>query len=87
MSPDGNGSGPQDPEPEELGQPPDSEAVASRAAGRPPEEVSSDNPEAQAKTILEESEERIADGARSADPVDEPFPKPSEDQLDEEGAN
>jgi hypothetical protein len=37
----------------------DTETIASRAGGRPPEERSSDDPEAQAKAILEESEERI----------------------------
>jgi hypothetical protein len=42
----------------------DSETIASRAGGRPPEEGSSDDPEAQAKAILEESEERI----RASDP-------------------
>jgi hypothetical protein len=77
----------EDPESDEGGEPPDAESVASRAAGRPPEEASSDNPEAQAQTILEESEERIVDGAHAADPIDVPFPKPSEDQLEEEGAD
>jgi hypothetical protein len=42
----------------------DAETIASRAGGRPPEERSSDDPEAQAKAILEESEERI----RATDP-------------------
>ncbi len=42
------------------------ESVASRAGGRPPEEDSSDNPEAQARAILEESEDRIAEHSRVA---------------------
>jgi hypothetical protein len=37
--------------------------VQSRADGRPPEERSSENPVEQAKVILEESEERIAEEA------------------------
>jgi hypothetical protein len=37
--------------------------VASRAAGRPPEEAHSDDAEGQATAILEESEERVDDGA------------------------
>ena len=37
----------------------DTDVIATRAGGRPPEERSSDDPEAQAKAILEESEERI----------------------------
>jgi hypothetical protein len=37
--------------------------VASRADGRPPAEASSGDPDAQTQAILEESEERIADGA------------------------
>jgi hypothetical protein len=72
---------------DELGDSPDPRAVVSRADGRPPEEFSSDDPEAQAQVILEESEERIADGAAASAPVDEPFPKPSEDQLEENGAD
>jgi hypothetical protein len=39
------------------------EAVVSRASGRPPEEESSEEPEHQAEVILEESEERIEEGA------------------------
>jgi hypothetical protein len=61
--------------------------VASRADGNPPEEDSSDNPEAQAQATLEESEDRIAAGAHSSDLIDEPFPEPSEDQLEEDGAD
>jgi hypothetical protein len=70
-----------------MGSPPDPDKVASRADGRPPEEASSDNPEAQAQAILEESEDRIAAGAHTSDPIDGPFPKPSEDQLEEDGAD
>ena len=72
MAPEGSSPGPHDPE-SELGDPPDPKAVASRADGRPPEEASSDNPEAQAQLILEESEERIADGARSSESTEEPL--------------
>lgn len=71
----------------ELGGSPDPKAVVSRADGRPPEEASSDDPEAQAQAILEESEERLADGARASAPSDEMFPKASEDQLEEHGAD
>jgi hypothetical protein len=86
MAPKGNQTGPRDSE-SLLGGPPDPEKVASRADGRPPEEASSDNPEAQARAILEESEDRIAAGAHTSDPIDRPFPKPSEDQLEEDGAD
>jgi hypothetical protein len=86
MASEGSGPSPQDSE-SDLGDPPDPKAVASRADGRPPEEASSDNPEAQAQAILEESEDRIAAGAHTSDPIDEPFPKPSEDQLEEDGAD
>jgi hypothetical protein len=86
MAPEGSSPSPEEPEPE-LGNPPDPKAVASRAGGRPPEEASSDNPEAQAQAILEESEDRIAAGAHTSDQIDEPFPKPSEDQLEEDGAD
>lgn len=86
MAPEGSGRNPQEPE-SELGSAPDPEAVASRADGRPPDEATSDNPEAQAQAILEESEDRIAAGARTSDPIDQPFPKPSEDQLEEDGAD
>ena len=48
----------------------DPENVASRAGGRPPEERSSEIPDAQARAILEESEERIAERVRSSDPLD-----------------
>jgi hypothetical protein len=65
-------------ESEELGSSPDPKAVASRSDGRPPEEASSDDPDAQAQAILEESEERIDDGARASEP---------EDPLEEQGAD
>jgi hypothetical protein len=48
------------------GLPPSPDMVANRADGRPPEERSSEDPEAQARAILEESEERIEDGARES---------------------
>jgi hypothetical protein len=76
-----------DSESEELGSSPDPKAVANRADGRPPEEASSDDPDAQAQAILEEWEERIGDGARASTPSPEPFPMPPEDQLEEEGAD
>lgn len=44
--------------------------VETRASGRPPEEGQSDNPEAQAQAILEESEDRTRDGAERSE-VDE----------------
>jgi hypothetical protein len=44
------------------------EAVISRASGRPPEEESSEDPEHQAEVILEESEERIEEGAEKSTP-------------------
>ena len=56
---------------EELCDMPDDETVASRADGRPPEEESSDDPKAQAKTILEDSEERISEGAKDSGPTKE----------------
>src|ERR1035437_8412950 len=46
---------------------PDPEAVSSRAEGRPPEEASTDDPERQAQVILEESEERILNGAAKSE--------------------
>jgi hypothetical protein len=36
-------------------------SVTSRASGRPPEEVDSDDPQRQARVILEESEGRTAE--------------------------
>jgi hypothetical protein len=56
---------------EGLGDMPDDETVASRADGRPPEEESSDDPKAQAQTILEDSEERITKGAKDSGPTKE----------------
>jgi hypothetical protein len=37
--------------------------VETRAEGRPPEEAASENPEEQAEAILEESEDRVQQGA------------------------
>jgi hypothetical protein len=51
---------------DELNGIPDPEAVAHRAEGRPPEEASSDDPMAQSRTILEDSEERTAEGAEGS---------------------
>jgi len=51
-----------------IGKDPDPEAVESRAEGRPPEEASSDNPKAQAKAILEESEARMAERSTKSEP-------------------
>jgi hypothetical protein len=42
---------------------PDPQRVQSRADARPPEERTSDDPEAQAEAVLEESEERVAEGS------------------------
>lgn len=50
----------------EPGAPPDPEDVASRAEGRPPEEQSSEDATAQAEAILQDSEDRIADGAEDS---------------------
>ena len=72
---------------DELDGLPDPKHVASRADARPSEEATSDNPEAQAQAILEESEDRIVAGAHTADRIDGPYPKPSEDQLEEDGAD
>jgi hypothetical protein len=38
-------------------------AVETRASGRPPEEAESDDPEEQARAILEDSEDRMKEGA------------------------
>jgi hypothetical protein len=47
---------------------PTPEDVATRADGRPPEEEASENPEEQAEAILEDSEDRLEEGAqRSAE--------------------
>ena len=56
---------------EDFGVAPDSESIATRADGRLPEEASSDDPTAQAKAILEESEERMAEGAKGSEPASE----------------
>jgi hypothetical protein len=42
------------------------EKVETRADGRPPEEAASDDPEGQAEAILEESEDRLEDGAQKS---------------------
>jgi hypothetical protein len=44
-------------------------AVVHRVDDRPPEEASSDDPMAQAQTILEDSEERTAEGAAGSEPT------------------
>jgi hypothetical protein len=46
-----------------IGGVPDADNVTSRAEGRPPEEETSEDPAAQAEAILQESEDRIAEGA------------------------
>jgi hypothetical protein len=48
----------------------DRATVSSRAGGRPPEEGSSADPETQARAILEESEERMAERVRASGPSD-----------------
>jgi hypothetical protein len=54
---------------ESLGGTPDADSVITRAEGRPPEEESSEDPAAQAEAILQESEDRIADGADGSEPI------------------
>jgi hypothetical protein len=49
-----------------LGGAPDPDDVEHRAEGRPPEERTSEDPAAQAQAILQESEDRIAQGADKA---------------------
>jgi hypothetical protein len=49
-------------------QPVDQTKTASRADGRPPEEQASQDPTAQAETILEDSEDRTQRRAEAADP-------------------
>jgi hypothetical protein len=56
---------------EPIGSTPDADNVASRAEGRPPEEQTSDDPEAQAEAILQESEDRTAEGADGSEPITE----------------
>lgn len=48
---------------EQIGGTPSPGNVTKRAEGRPPEESSSDNPTEQAEAILQESEDRVAEGA------------------------
>jgi hypothetical protein len=50
---------------ESIGGLPDADSVRRRAEGRPPEEESSEDPEGQAEAILQESEDRTADGSKS----------------------
>jgi hypothetical protein len=54
---------------EPIGGIPDADNVTSRAEGRPPEEQSSEDPEVQAEVILQESEDRIAEGADGSEPI------------------
>jgi hypothetical protein len=54
---------------EPIGGVPDADDVASRAAGRPPEERTSEDPTAQAEAVLHESEDRIAEGADGSAPT------------------
>lgn len=48
---------------------PDADKVTSRAAARPPEEQTSEDPAAQAEAVLQESEDRIAEGAAGSEPT------------------
>jgi hypothetical protein len=52
-----------------IGGTPDADNVMSRAEGRPPEEGASEDPAAQADAILQESEDRIAEGADASEPI------------------
>lgn len=54
---------------EPMGALPDDDRVASRAEGRPPEEQTSEDPAAQAEAVLQESEDRIAEGANGSEPT------------------
>jgi hypothetical protein len=45
--------------------------VETRADGRPPEEAGSDDPEEQAEAILEDSEDRLEEGAKESAQKDE----------------
>jgi hypothetical protein len=56
---------------EPLGGAPDADKVTTRAEGRPPEEESSEDPEAQAEAILQDSEDRVAEGADGSEPIAE----------------
>jgi hypothetical protein len=46
------------------------EAISSRASGRPPEEADSEDPETQARTILEESDDRVREGRSKSGTAD-----------------
>ena len=48
---------------EPIGGSPDADNLERRAEGRPPEEQTSEDPGAQADAILQESDDRIAEGA------------------------
>jgi hypothetical protein len=52
-----------------IGGKPDADNVTSRAEGRPPEEETSEDPAAQAEAVLQESEDRIAEGADGSEPI------------------
>jgi hypothetical protein len=54
---------------EPIGGMPDADNVTSRAEGRPPEEQTSEDPAAQAEAVLQESEDRIAEGADGSEPI------------------
>jgi hypothetical protein len=54
---------------ERIGGKPDADNVTSRAEGRPPEEQTSEDPAAQAEAVLQESEERIAEGADGSESI------------------
>jgi hypothetical protein len=54
---------------EPIGGMSDADNVASRAEGRPPEEQTSEDPAAQAEAVLQESEDRIAEGADGSEPI------------------
>jgi hypothetical protein len=58
---------PGSPDPLDIEDEPTDEAIHSRADGRPPEEATSDDPERQAKVILEESEERTEERSRESE--------------------
>ena len=66
-----DGAEPADKAGEQLGGTPSPDSVASRAGGRPPEEVSSDDPSEQAEAILQESEDRVTEGAEGSEPIPE----------------
>ncbi len=54
----------------QLDEGPPEDHVLSRADGRPPEEAASDDPEAQAQVVLDDSERRIAERASAAETDD-----------------